>query len=143
MPVASVRVAVVLPAAPPETPAMDSPARGGVVVSVKLDAERPPAKVGPVSVTVRVAPFRFSSVSGEGLAARLAPEPTVTGKVRVARSVAAVFASASVAVMVTVCAPVVGVVGVPQTSRASVPGQPFMSVPVASKRRPAGRPVAA
>ena len=50
-----------------------------------------------------------------------------------------VLESASLAVMVTVWAPAVAVVGVPQTSRGSVPRQPGESVPVASKRRPSGR----
>ena len=48
------------------------------------------------------------------------------------------LASASSAVMVTVrAAP--AAVGVPQTSRASVPVQPGESVPVASNTRPSGR----
>ena len=64
---------------------------------------------------------------------------TVTEKVRLARSVFMALESASLAVMVTVWAPAVAVVGVPHISRASVPGQPGESVPVASKRRPSGR----
>ncbi len=52
-----------------------------------------------------------------------------------ALSPAAVLESASVAVIVTVWVPV----GAPQTSRGSAPGQPGVSVPVASNRRPAGR----
>ena len=63
---------------------------------------------------------------------------TVTEKVRLARSVFMVLESASVAVMVTVAA-AAAVVGVPQISRASVPGQPGESAPVASNTRPSGR----
>ena len=55
------------------------------------------------------------------------------------QSLDAVFESASVAVIVTVWA-ATAVVGVPQPSRSSVPGQPGESIPVASKRRPARRP---
>ena len=62
---------------------------------------------------------------------------TVTEKVSVPRSVFMALESASVAVMVTVAA--AAVVGVPQTSRASVPVQPGESVPVASNTRPSGR----
>ena len=67
---------------------------------------------------------------------------TVTENVSVARSVFIVLPSESRAAMVTVTAEA-AVVGVPQISRASVPGQPFVSAPVASKTRPAGRPEAA
>ena len=49
--------------------------------------------------------------------------------------------SPSCAVMVIV--PVPATVGVPQTSRASLPVQPGVSDPVASKTRPVGRPDAA
>ena len=57
-------------------------------------------------------------------------------------SLDAMLASASSAVMVTVrAAP--AVVGVPQISRASVPVQPGVSVPVASNTRPSGRLAAA
>ena len=77
-------------------------------------------------------------MSGVGLEARVASAFTVTAKVRLARSVFMALESASVAVMVTVWA-AAAVVGVPHISRASVPGQPFMSVPVASKMRPSGR----
>ena len=45
-----------------------------------------------------------------------------------------------VRVEATVRAPPVAAVGVPQTSRGSVPGQPFVSVPLASNTSPAGRP---
>ena len=64
---------------------------------------------------------------------------TVTEKVRLPWSPEAMLESASLAVMVTVWAPAVAVVGVPQTSRGSVPGQPGESVPVASNTRPSGR----
>ena len=64
---------------------------------------------------------------------------TVTEKVRLARSVFMVLESASLAAMVTVWAPAVAVVGVPQTFRGCVPGQPGESVPVASNTRPSGR----
>ena len=64
----------------------------------------------------------------------------MTWNVSVSRSPAARFASASCAVTVTVTAPLVAAVGVPQISRGSVPGQPFVSVPLASNTSPAGRP---
>ena len=80
------------------------------------------------------------NVSAEGLAATVARSSTVTWNVRVSSSPVAVFASASATVMVTVCAPPVGVVGVPQTSRGSAPGQ--LPVPSASNTSPAGRPAA-
>ena len=71
-----------------------------------------------------------------------ASDDTVMVNVSVARSPAPRFESESRAAMVTVVGPPM-TVGVPQISRASVPGQPFVSVPVASKTRPAGRPEAA
>ena len=110
----------------------------GAVASWKLDAETPLAYVTPISVTVSSAPCRFASASGEGLEARDAPAVTVTVNVSEALSVGAVLASRSVAVIVTVAAS-----GAPQTSRASVPGQPGASVPVASNTRPDGRLAAA
>ena len=64
---------------------------------------------------------------------------TVTEKVSLPWSPEAMLESASSAVMVTVWAPAVAVVGVPQISRAWVPGQPGESVPVASNTRPSGR----
>ena len=63
---------------------------------------------------------------------------TATVNVSVARSAAALLASPSWAVMVTVAA-AAAVVGVPQISRAWLPGQPGESDPVASKRSPSGR----
>ena len=63
---------------------------------------------------------------------------TVTENVSVARSVFIVLPSESRAAMVTVTADA-AVVGVPQISRASVPVQPGVSVPVASNTRPSGR----
>ena len=140
---ASVSVATAVPAAPPDALAMERPGIVGVVASWKLDAETPLAYVTPISVTVSVAPCRFASASGEGLEARDAPAVAVTENVSAARSVGAVLASRSVAVMVTVTAPEVAASGVPQTSRASAPGQPGASVPVASKTRPLGRLAAA
>ena len=97
----------------------------------------------PISVTVSSAPCRFASARGEGLEARDAPAVTVTVNVSAARSVGAVLASRSVAVIVTVTAPEVAASGAPQTSRASVPGQPGVSMPVASNTRPDGRLAAA
>ena len=131
-------MAVVAPDAPPATLPMERPAIAGLVTNSKLDADTPEAKVVPLgSVTVSVAPFRFASVSVAGLAASVTPLVTETEKVRVSSSLDAVFESASRAVTVTVPPPPVGV---PQISRGSVPGQPFVSVPLASKTRPAGRP---
>ena len=66
---ASVRVAVVLPDAPPETLPMVSPAMAGLATSAKLDFATPAAKVVSSSATVTVAPFRLASVSAEGLVA--------------------------------------------------------------------------
>ena len=63
---------------------------------------------------------------------------TVTENVSMPRSALWVLVSASEAVIVTVTA-AAAVVGVPQISRAWLPGQPGESVPVASKRRPVGR----
>ena len=115
----------------------------GLVRSSKLDAPTPVTKLTPISVTVSRAPFRFPSVSVAGLEANDAPAVTVTLNVRLARSVLWVFTSESVAVTVTVTAPEVAALGVPQTSRASLPGQPGESAPVSSKRSPVGRPEAA
>ena len=68
-----------------------------------------------------------------------ASDDTVIVNVSVARSPAPRFESESRAVMVTVVGPPMAV-GVPQTSRASVPVQPGVSDPVASNTRPVGRP---
>ena len=68
-----------------------------------------------------------------------ASDDTVIVNVSVARSPEVLSPSESCAVMVTVRAAPMAV-GVPQTSRASVPVQPGVSDPVASKRSPAGRP---
>ena len=131
-------MAVLVPDAPPVTLPMDRPAIAGLVTNSKLDAETPEAKVTPLGrVTVSAAPFRFASVNVAGLEASVAPLATETEKVRVSSSLDAVFESASRAVTVTV--PPLPV-GVPQTSRGSVPGQPFVSVPLASKTSPADRP---
>ena len=85
-----------------------------------------------------VAPFRFASVSVEGLTVTEGRGRTSTWKVSAPWSAAARFASASCAVTVTVCAPLVAVAGVPQNSLGSVPGQ--VPAPSASNARPAGRP---
>ena len=128
-------MALLLPDAPPATLPMDRPGIAGVVTSSKLAAETPVKVAPPRSATVSLAPFRFASVSGVGVDARVAPV-TAIWNVRVAASLAAVFESSSVAVMVTGCAPL-AVVGVPQISRGSVPGH--APVPSASKTRPVGR----
>ena len=57
--------------APPVTLAMVSPAIEGLVTRAKLEADTPEAKVRPPSETVTVAPFRFASVSEEGLVAEM------------------------------------------------------------------------
>ena len=139
MPVASVSVAVLVPDAPPATLEVVRPAIVGLVASAKLDADTPLAKVKPLgSVTVSRALSRFASVSVAGLAVTVGRGRTSTWNVSVAWSAAARFASASCAVTVTVCAPLVTVVGVPQNSLGSVPGQ--VPAPSASNTRPAGRP---
>ena len=66
---ASVRVAVVVPDAPPEMLPTLSPAMAGLVASAKLDFVTPAAKVVSSSATVTVAPLRLASVSAEGLVA--------------------------------------------------------------------------
>ena len=66
---ATVRVALVLPDAPPVTPLTERPLTADS--SAKLDAETPEAKVRPASETVRVAPFRLDSVSAAGLVAEM------------------------------------------------------------------------
>ena len=70
---ASVRVAVLVLTAPPDTPEMET--LGIAVTSSKLDAVTPPAKEVRVSVTVTVAPFRPPSVSGEGVVAAMSARP--------------------------------------------------------------------
>ena len=55
---ASVRVALVLPEAPPVTLATERPLTAGLVTSAKLDAETPEAKVVPPSERVTVALFQ-------------------------------------------------------------------------------------
>ena len=57
---AKVRVAVVLPDAPPETLSTLRPARAGLVTSAKLDVVTPAAKAVSSSATVTVAPFRLA-----------------------------------------------------------------------------------
>ena len=89
---------------------------------------------------VSAAPSKFASVSGEGVAARAGRAGAETWNVRGFRSPSARFALASRAVTATVCAPFVKVVGLPQTSRDSVPGQ--LPAPSASNTSLAGRPEA-
>ena len=105
------------------------------VFRAKLPAVTPLSNVVSVSVTVSSAPFRVASVRAAGLLVSAAVgSTTVMVKVSIPRSLSSVLASPSAAYMVTVCAPVVFVVGVPQTCRAKQFGAP--------KSRPAGRPLA-
>ena len=68
---ARVRVAVVVPDAPPETLLTDRPGMAGVVTSTKLPVETPLEKVRPASPTETVAVFKFVSVRVAGLVAEM------------------------------------------------------------------------
>ena len=135
---ASVRVAVDEPEVPPDTLAMDT--FGIAVTSSKLEAVTPPPKEVLPSLTVTVALFRVPSVRAAGRVDAIDAPYTRTLKPREARSSSPRLESASAADTLTPQYPVP--VGVPQTVRGAVPGQPSASVPVASNVSPDGRPVA-
>ena len=131
----SVSVAVASPAVTVASEAMASP--GTLSTSVKLDCVTPLANVVSASVTVTSAPSRFASVSVVGLLAASVAVGVTTVMVNVsaARSLFARLVSPSWAWMVTVAAPVVFAVGVPQTCRSEAQF-------VVPRERPAGRPLA-
>ena len=131
----SVSVADVSPAVTVATDATVTP--GTLPPTVKCDCPTPLANAVSASVTVTSAPSRFASVSDVGLlAASVAVGvTTVMVKVSTARSPSDRFVSPSWAYIVTVAAPVVFAVGVPQTCRAEAQF-------VVPRERPAGRPLA-
>ena len=110
---------------------------GTLVLGVKCVFATPLPNAVSVSVIVTWAPSRFASVSVVGLLAASVAVGVTTVMVNasVARSLFARFASPSWAWMVTVAAPVVLAVGVPQICRAEAQ----FGVP---RDRPAGRPLA-
>ena len=115
--------------------AMERPAMVGVVASWKLDVETPPTNTVPDSSTFRVAPFRLVSTSADGVVLAMLAEAagTVTKKVSVSRSFAAMLLSPSLTVIAT--NPVYAAVGVPHTVRSvAQSGRP--------KDSPAGSPLA-
>ena len=133
----SVSVAVVVPAVAPVTLEMVSPV---IVVSSSNRLSPEPAYVAFAKFTASEALFRVDSVSVLGVDEIWTASATTTAilKVSVSWSAEPVVESASDAVMVILLEPTV--VGVPQISRASVPGQE--PLPSSSNIRPTGRPEA-